>query len=94
MKVCPYYITPYVVNISCPETGRNKIVELQNEEKMGELIDKKILLQKGSSMFRFKKGYHRRGVRTRKLVRGCIVSPISKSSTLKSSKEGLTPSLD
>ena len=29
-------------NISCPETGCNKLVELQNEEKLGEIIDKKI----------------------------------------------------
>ena len=29
-------------NISCPETGRNKVVELQNEEKMSHLIDQKI----------------------------------------------------
>ena len=36
---------------------------------------KRILLKKGSSSFRFKKGYHRHGVRQRKLVRGCIVSP-------------------
>ena len=36
---------------------------------------KRILLKKGSSMFRFKKGFHRQGVRQRKLVRGCIVSP-------------------
>lgn len=29
-------------NISCPETGKNKVVELQNEEKMSHIIDKKI----------------------------------------------------
>ena len=29
-------------NISCPETGCNKMVELQNEEKLNEIIDKKI----------------------------------------------------
>ena len=29
-------------NISCPETGANKMVELQNEEKLNELIEKKI----------------------------------------------------
>ena len=29
-------------NIACPETGRNKVVELQNEEKMSHIIDKKI----------------------------------------------------
>eukprot|EP00178_Gracilaria_changii_P002884 TRINITY_DN14245_c0_g1_i1.p1 TRINITY_DN14245_c0_g1~~TRINITY_DN14245_c0_g1_i1.p1 ORF type:complete len:246 (+),score=22.88 TRINITY_DN14245_c0_g1_i1:1-738(+) len=29
-------------NISCPETGRNKVVELQNEDKMSQIIDRKI----------------------------------------------------
>jgi small subunit ribosomal protein S6e len=29
-------------NISCPETGKNMVVELQNEEKMSLLIDKRI----------------------------------------------------
>ena len=29
-------------NISCPETGRNKVVELQNEDKMTHLIDLRI----------------------------------------------------
>lgn len=29
-------------NIACPETGRNKVVELQNEEKMSNFIDQKI----------------------------------------------------
>ena len=52
---------------------------------------KRILLQKGSSMFRFKKGYHRRGVRTRKLVRGCIVSPDIKVLHLKVIKRGANP---
>ena len=52
---------------------------------------KRILLQKGASMFRFKKGYHRRGVRTRKLVRGCIVSPDIKVLHLKVIKRGAKP---
>ena len=26
-------------NIACPETGRNKVVELQNEEKMSHTAD-------------------------------------------------------
>ena len=52
---------------------------------------KRILLQKGASMFRFKKGYHRRGVRTRKLVRGCIVSPDIKVLHLKVVKRGANP---
>ena len=52
---------------------------------------KRILLQKGASMFRFKKGYHRRGVRTRKLVRGCIVSPDIKVLHLKVIKRGANP---
>jgi small subunit ribosomal protein S6e len=120
-------------NISCPETGRNKIVELQNEEKMNELIDKKIgnevegsiinelfngytfkitggfdkdgfamkngiltqgrkriLLKKGDKNFRFRKGYHREGVRKRKLVRGCIVSPDIRVLHLKITKVGPT----
>ena len=54
---------------------------------------KRILLQKGASMFRFKKGYHRRGVRTRKLVRGCIVSPDIKVLHLKVIKRGANPIL-
>lgn len=29
-------------NISFPETGCNKMVELQNEDKLNEIIDKKI----------------------------------------------------
>lgn len=121
-------------NISCPETGCNKLVELQNEEKLGEIIDKKIgdeingttisetfdgytfkitggfdkdgfamkngvltqakkriLLTKGCSMFRFKRGYHRRGIRTRKLVRGCIVSHDIKILNLKITKKGANP---
>jgi len=118
-------------NLSCPETGRNKIVELQNDEKMSELIDKKIgdevdgsviselfdgyvfkitggfdkdgyamkngiltqsrkriLLQRGDTMFRFRTGYHRNGVRKRKLVRGCIVSPDIKILNMKAIKIG------
>ena len=121
-------------NISCPETGCNKLVELQNDEKLGEIIDKKIgdeingttisetfdgytfkitggfdkdgfamkngvltqskkriLLTKGCSMFRFKRGYHRRGIRTRKLVRGCIVSHDIKILNLKVIKRGANP---
>ena len=104
-------------NISCPQTGCNKVVELQNEDKLSEILDKKIgdeidgglisdmfagykfkitggfdkdgfamkngvltqqkkkiLLHKGDSMFRFRRGLHRTGIRIRKLVRGCIVS--------------------
>ena len=121
-------------NISCPETGANKMVELQNEEKLSELIDKKIgdeidgkvisetfegytfkivggfdkdgfamkngvltqakkriLLTKGCSMFRFRKGYHRSGIRKRKLVRGCIVSNDIKILHLKVIKKGANP---
>ena len=49
---------------------------------------KRILLQKGSKNFRFKKGYHRPGVRKRQLVRGCIVSPDIKVLNLKITKIG------
>jgi small subunit ribosomal protein S6e len=49
---------------------------------------KRILLQKGSKNFRFKKGYHRTGVRQRMLVRGCIVSPDIKVLNLKIIKLG------
>lgn len=49
---------------------------------------RRILLHKGCSMFRFKKGYHRRGVRERKLVRGCIVSHDIKVLHLKVIKRG------
>jgi small subunit ribosomal protein S6e len=109
-------------------------VELQNDEKMSELIDKKIgeevegeviselfggylfkitggfdkdgfamkngiltqgrkriLLSKGDSGFRFRSGYHRTGVRKRKLVRGCIVSPDIKILNLKVTKIGPNP---
>lgn len=121
-------------NISCPETGCNKMVELQNEEKLQEIIDKKIgdeidgslisevftgykfkitggfdkdgfamkngiltqakkkiLLKKGSSMFRFRRGFHRAGLRIRKLVRGCIVSHDIKHVHLKITKKGDKP---
>ena len=49
---------------------------------------KKILLQKGSKNFRYKNGYHRTGVRKRKLVRGCIVSHSIKVLSLKIVKAG------
>ena len=49
---------------------------------------KRILLKKGSKSFRFKRGYHRDGVRKRKLVRGCIVSPDIKVLNLKIIKLG------
>jgi small subunit ribosomal protein S6e len=49
---------------------------------------KRILLKQGSSMFRFKKGYHRNGVRQRKLVRGCIISPDIKILNIKIVKVG------
>ncbi len=52
---------------------------------------KRILLQKGSKNFRFKKGYHRAGVRKRKLVRGCIVSPDIKVLNLKIVNVGQQP---
>lgn len=52
---------------------------------------KRILLHKGVSMFRFKKGYHRAGIRERKLVRGCIVSPDIKVLNLKVTKRGPKP---
>ena len=42
VRIINNFLISIQFNISCPETGRNKIVELQNEEKMGELIDKKI----------------------------------------------------
>ena len=52
---------------------------------------RRILLHKGCTMFRFKKGYHRRGVRERKLVRGCIVSHDIKVLHLKVVKRGANP---
>lgn len=52
---------------------------------------KRILLQKGSKNFRFKRGYHRDGVRKRKLVRGCIVSADIKVLNLKIVKNGPKP---
>ena len=110
------------------------MVELQNEDKLAEIIDKKIgdeidgsvisdvfdgykfkitggfdkdgfamkngilaqgkkkvLLTKGCSLFRFRKGYHRSGIRVRKLVRGCIVSNDIKNLHLKIIKKGAKP---
>ena len=107
------------------------MVELQNEDKLNEIIDKKIgdeidgsvisdvfdgykfkitggfdkdgfamkngilsqnkkkvLLTKGCSLFRFRKGYHRTGIRIRRLVRGCIVSHEIKNLHLKIIKKG------
>ena len=107
------------------------MVELQNEDKLNEIIDKKIgdeidgslisdvfdgykfkitggfdkdgfamkngiltqgkkkvLLTKGCSLFRFRKGYHRSGIRIRRLVRGCIVSHDIKNLHLKIIKKG------
>ena len=52
---------------------------------------KRILLEKGDSMFRFRSGYHREGVRKRKLVRGCIVSPDIKILNIKVTKVGSRP---
>jgi small subunit ribosomal protein S6e len=52
---------------------------------------RRILLQKGSKNFRFKRGYHRDGVRKRKLVRGCIVSADIKVLNLKITKNGPKP---
>lgn len=110
------------------------MVELQNEGKLGEFIDKKIgdiiegslisdvfdgykfkitggfdkngfamkngiltqsrkkvLLTKGCSLFRYKRGYHRTGVRRRRLVRGCIVSHEIKNLHLKIIAKGPKP---
>ena len=110
------------------------MVELQNEEKLAEIIDKKIgdeidgsvisdvfdgykfkitggfdkdgfamkngilsqgkkrvLLTKGCSLFRFRKGFHRTGIRIRKLVRGCIISNDIKNLHLKIIKKGAKP---
>lgn len=52
---------------------------------------KRILLTKGAKSFRFRSGYHRTGVRKRKLVRGCIVSPDIKILCLKIVKNGPKP---
>jgi len=49
---------------------------------------KRILLTKGSKNFRFRRGYHRAGIRKRKLVRGCIISPDIKVVNLKVIKIG------
>ena len=110
------------------------MVELQNEDKLAEIIDKKIgdeidgsvisdvfygykfkitggfdkdgfamkngilaqgkkkvLLTKGCSLFRYRKGFHRSGIRVRKLVRGCIVSNDIKNLHLKIIKKGAKP---
>ena len=110
------------------------MVELQNEEKLAEIIDKKIgdeidgsvisdvfdgykfkitggfdkdgfamkngilaqqkkkvLLTKGCSLFRYRKGYHRSGIRVRRLVRGCIISNDIKNLHLKIIKKGAKP---
>jgi small subunit ribosomal protein S6e len=121
-------------NISCPETGRNKVVELQNEDKMSQLIDlrignefdgeiisdlfegyvfkitggfdhdgfamkngvltqdkKRLIFRKGVNGFRFHNGWHRAGVKIRKLVRGCIVSADIKILNIKIVKVGKNP---
>ena len=108
------------------------MVELQNEDKLAEIIDKKIgdeidgsvisdvfdgykfkitggfdkdgfamkngilaqgkkkvLLTKGCSLFRYRKGYHRSGIRVRRLVRGCIISNDIKNVHLKIIKKGI-----
>ena len=110
------------------------MVELQNEDKLAEIIDKKIgdeidgslisdifdgykfkitggfdkdgfamkngilsqakkkvLLTKGCSLFRFRRGYHRTGIRIRRLVRGCIISHDIKNVHLKIIKKGAKP---
>ena len=110
------------------------MVELQNEDKLAEIIDKKIgdeiegsvisdvfdgykfkitggfdkdgfamkngilaqgkkkvLLTKGCSLFRYRKGYHRSGIRVRRLVRGCIISNDIKNVHLKIIKKGAKP---
>ena len=110
------------------------MVELQNEDKLAEIIDKKIgdeidgsiisdvfdgykfkitggfdkdgfamkngilaqgkkklLLTKGCSLFRFRKGYHKSGIRVRRLVRGCIISNDIKNVHLKIIKKGAKP---
>ena len=109
------------------------MVELQNEEKLSEIIDKKIgdeidgsiisdvfegykfkitggfdkdgfamkngilaqgkkkvLLTKGCPLLRFRKGYHRSGIR-RRLVRGCIISNDIKNLHLKIIQKGPKP---
>lgn len=52
---------------------------------------KKVLLTKGCSLFRFRKGYHRSGIRVRRLVRGCIISNDIKNVHLKIIKKGAKP---
>ncbi len=52
---------------------------------------KRILLHKGDNGFRFRSGYHRTGIRKRKLVRGCIVSPDIRILNLKVTKIGPNP---
>ena len=110
------------------------MVELQNEEKLAQIIDKKIgdeidgsvisdvfdgykfkitggfdkdgfamkngilaqgkkkvMLTKGCSLFRYRKGFHRSGIRIRRLVRGCIISSDIKNLHLKIIKKGAKP---
>ena len=52
---------------------------------------KRIMLTKGNTLFRFRKGYHRTGIRKRKLVRGCIISNDIKNLHLKIIKKGPKP---
>ena len=52
---------------------------------------KKVLLTKGCSLFRYRKGYHRSGIRVRRLVRGCIISNDIKNVHLKIIKKGAKP---
>lgn len=52
---------------------------------------KRLMFRKGTIGFRFHKGWHRGGVRLRKLVRGCIVSSDIKILNIKIVKVGKNP---
>lgn len=52
---------------------------------------RRIMLQKGSKSFHFRRGYHRTGLSKRKLVRGCIISPEIRVLNLKIVKRGEKP---
>ena len=52
---------------------------------------KRVLLTKGCSLFRFRKDYHRSGIKVRRLVRGCIISNDIKNLHLKIIKKSVKP---
>merc|ERR1711981_980661 len=65
------------LNISCPDTGMQKCIEIDDDKKLLPFFDKRISQEvSGDSLGDEFKGYRQRrtGEMKRKSVRGCIVS--------------------